>query len=608
MFGIKPEGYVTNWTRHTEYIIGMCGAIFAAALFGLYLSAVFFIPDIQTVGAVSFVILAYVVACLLRLTWVHFGPEYKGFGWVSAFIDLTFLSIIIAVLSLQNGEAAAALKASSHGFYYVIIALHAMRFKPLQVLAMGAVAIMCWSGFSIISVRSAQDMSFAYFTYISSPQLYISADIEKVFGILAFSILIAIGVSRAKALLTTAIETQISEVRIEEAEKAVKVKTEFLGTMSHELRTPMNGVLGMTEALRNTNLSAEQMKYVEVIERSGSALLSLIENILDYTELEMGDLNANSAEFNLKDKIDRIGLKLGPDARRKRLDFLIHIEPGSEHLIMGDEDRFAQVITNLVNNAIKFTDEGFVSLTISCKPIDHEHASLSVSVEDSGIGISKEKLDLIFERFAQSDASKTRRHGGTGLGLTIAQSIVRAKGGEITVESQLGEGAKFSFDLRVPYRKIDQKPQSLLRMREGLRRLKVLIVDDEPASADLLQKQLNDIGIMPQIVHDAQSACAAINAAYNAKNAYNFALIDYEMPQVNGLKLAQVIRSRPELDSMKIIVVSATDEDLAKKEFMRVGATAYLTKPYPVEILESAIFKAITADDRIAEPPISDVA
>jgi len=272
----------------------------------------------------------------------------------------------------------------------------------------------------------------SYAQYISSTDVLIGSEIERLVALGLFSTLLAIGVKRAQDLLSEAAEKRISDIKMIESEKSSRVKTEFLATMSHELRTPLNGVLGMSEVLRRTELSETQESFVEVIEKSGQDLLSIIEDILDYTQLESEEMTRHIDEFELS---------------AENITFI------------GDEFRLKRILINLLGNAIKFTEEGFVSLYITTTKTDAQSAVLSVYVQDSGIGIAEENFELIFEKFTQADNSKTRQYGGAGLGLSISQSLVRAEGGEIKLLSRLGQGSKFYFDITLPYK--SQVPANL---------------------------------------------------------------------------------------------------------------------------------------------------
>lgn len=592
-----------DWEKRTEYIIALCGLAFALLLLVLYESSNQSTSFKTAENLTAYAVSVYPLICLLRLAWVDYGKDWALFGWVSAFVDILFLSSILYVFSLQYENPAATLKAPSYTYYYALIALHAMRFKPRLVLSMGVGVTLTWLLLVTLFMRESVNITHSYATYIASDQILLGAEIEKMVSFMLFAIILTLGVSRARNLLSEASTQQIMQFKVQEAQEAVRIKNEFLGTMSHELRTPMHGVLGMVEALKETELTFEQRKYIEVIETSGNELLIIIENILDYTRLEMGQLNDKAEEFNLNDVISDLHRNFGPKARDKHLDFITYLDPKSEFFLTGNEDRFLQVLGHLVDNAIKFTDSGHVILTVSSLAIDAEYATLSVRVEDSGIGIAKDDLDIIFEKFSQSDGSITRRHGGVGLGLSISQSLVQSKGGNIHVDSEIGKGSTFSFDIRVPYRRDARtaKHEAKRLAARDMSNVPVLIVDDQPACANILQKQLNDLGIMPNIVNTANDACVAINAVHNTKKSYKVCIIDYEMPKSNGLLLGQLIRSRSQLDDMKIIVLSSSDERLVKDGFEKIGITAYLQKPYLAEAFNEAILTAMVEEPELAQ-------
>ena len=454
--------YQTHWERNTEDIIAMLGVVFALFLFGLNLLfglkseadlPAGHIHDIAGAHITEYAYWLYPLICGARVAWVRLRPSTGAvYAWTSALIDIVFLTIIIYAFSLQYQNPAASLMAPTYSFYYVIIALHAMRFQARLVVAMGVSIIAIWAAMLLLFLLQGAYVTQSYSQYISSTDILIGSEVEKLLALGIFSFLLAFGVKRAKDLLSEASEKKISDVKRIETEKASRVKTEFLATMSHELRTPLNGVLGMSEVLKTTELSPKQKNFVDIIEKSGEDLLSIIEDILDFTQLESGETTAYPTPFQLSSVITKVDKKLRSKAYDKSLKFIIETQGAENTILIGDETGLKRILTNLLGNAIKFTQQGYVSLHIKTELIDSQNAKLSISVQDSGIGIAEEHYKKIFEKFSQADNSKTREYGGAGLGLSISQSLARAQGGEIKLDSQLGEGSRFYFDISLPYK------------------------------------------------------------------------------------------------------------------------------------------------------------
>jgi len=457
---LPDRSYQSQWELRTEYIIAILGVGFALFLFGLNLFFGIKAPlktVSENVQGITFENISeyaywiYPFICIGRLVWVHFRPTSRVYTWLSALIDTIFLTVIIYAFSLKYQNPSASLLAPTFGFYYVIIALHAMRFNAQLVMVMGVSTILIWTVMLFSFVNQGAKITQSYEQYFSSSDVLIGSEIEKLIALALFSILLAIGVKRAKNLLSEAAEKQISDVKMIESEKSSRVKTEFLAAMSHELRTPLNGVLGMSEVLKTTDLTETQAGFVDIIEASGQDLLSIIEDILDYTQLEADQTTRHIAPFALNDITAKLDKKLRPKAEKKALDFRIITEGADNILLMGDEARLKRVLINLLDNAIKFTQNGYVLLHIKTTIVDTQSAALSVYVQDSGIGIAEENFEMIYEKFTQVDNSTTRQYGGAGLGLSISQNLVRAEGGEINLDSQLGRGSRFSFEIQLPY-------------------------------------------------------------------------------------------------------------------------------------------------------------
>lgn len=389
---------------------------------------------------------------------------------------------------------------------------------------------------------------------------------------------------------------------VEAAEHAVRAKSEFVANMSHEIRTPLNGILGMAELLTKTDLDDRQLSYTKTIANSGTALLTIINDILDIAKIDSGTLELDLAPFSLRDAIEDIAALLSGAAADKDLELAVRIQPDLPEVLVGDAGRIRQIVTNLVANGIKFTEDGHVLANLSGLR-EGDMVRLRLEVEDTGIGIPDDKRTTIFDKFSQVDGSNTRQHEGTGLGLSISKLLIEQMGGEIGFESVYGEGSTFWCEIPLS---VHEQGLTARQAPVDVSGARVLVVDDNKVNRSILEEQLISWSFEPVSCANGWDALSAATQAASEGRKFDLIILDHQMPNMSGEDVLKILRNQQGILDTPVVVLTSVGQQGDGKVWRDLGADGYLLKPARSSVLLETVVNCLEKARDASPGPVNE--
>jgi two-component system sensor histidine kinase/response regulator len=392
----------------------------------------------------------------------------------------------------------------------------------------------------------------------------------------------------------------------QQAEEANRSKSDFLANMSHEIRTPMNAIIGLSHLCLQTHLNEKQRDYVSKVHYSARALLSIINDILDFSKIEAGKLDLENTDFSLQNNLANIDSLIGHLAREKGLEFDMYVAPEVPKFLWGDAARLRQVLLNLAGNAVKFTQQGAITIYITAKNTMQDKVELEFCVQDTGIGISEAQTAHLFQPFNQADSSTSRKFGGTGLGLAICKRLVEMMGGELWVKSEPNKGSRFYFTalfgIGHEFETSDAPDAELIEARKQLKGREILLVEDNPFNQQVAKELLEKIGVTVSLANNGNDALEQLNHHH-----FDIVLMDIQMPVMDGFEATRLIRANPAISTQCIIAMTANAMAEDRQRCLSAGMNDFITKPIAPDLLYTTLAKWIFAEpDNPPGPDFSD--